>query len=103
MEKTISARIPLKEILIALKIQAARMTDARDIVALCQNVDFDIVAEFMDNNKEIRNNLNALLSYFKSDNFKDAFKGVFSIEKLPAGNIKNAVKLAENLKSRIKA
>lgn len=101
IEKTISARIPAKEILIALKINSARLTDARDIVALCQNVDFDIVAEFMDNNKEILNNLNNLLSYFKSDNFKDAFKGVFSIEKLPKGNIENAIKLMNKLKAEI--
>ena len=101
IEKTISARIPAKEILIALKINSARLTDARDIVALCQNVDFDMVAEFMDNNKGIYDNLNNLLSYFKSDNFKDAFKGVFSIEKLPKGNIENAIKLMENLKEKI--
>lgn len=101
IEKTISARIPAKEILIALKINSARLTDARDIVALCQNVDFGIVAEFMDKNKEVQDNLNNLLSYFKSYNFKDAFKGVFSIEKLPKGNIENAIKLIENLKERI--
>ena len=101
IENTINARIPFKEVLIVLKIQAARLTDARDIVALCQNVDFDVVAKFMDNSKEIHNNLNALLSYFKSDNFKDAFKGVFSIEKLPKGNIENAIKLVESLKAKI--
>lgn len=101
IEKTISARIPLKEILIALKINAARLTDARDIVALCHDIDFDVVAKFMDKNKEVQNNLNNLLSYFKSDNFKDAFKGVFSIEKLPKGNIENAVKLMEKLKAEI--
>lgn len=102
IERVISARIPLKEILIALKMNAARLTDARDIVALCQDVDFDVVAKFIDkNNKEIQNNLNNLLSYFKSDNFKDAFKGVFSIEKLPKGNIENAIKLVESLKDKI--
>lgn len=101
IEKTISARIPLKEILIALKINAARLTDARDIVALCHDIDFDIVAEFIDKSKEIRSNLDNLLSYFKSDNFKDAFKGVFSIEKLPKGNIENAIKLMERLKAEI--
>ena len=101
IEKTISARIPAKEILIALKINSARLTDARDIVALCQNVDLNIVMEFIDKNKEIRNNLDKLLSYFISDNFKDAFKGVFSIEKLPKGNIENAIKLVKNLKEGI--
>ena len=103
IEKEISARIPSKEVLIALKISAARLTDARDIVALCQNVDFDTVAKFIHNSKQIQDNLNNLLSYFKSDNFKDAFKGVFSIEKLPKNNIENAIKLVKNLKSRNKA
>lgn len=102
IEKTISARIPAKELLIVLKIQAARLTDTRDIVALCHDIDFKLVAKFMHNGNigEIHNNLGKLLSYFKSDNFKDAFKGVFSIEKLPKGNIENAVKLVENLKDK---
>ena len=101
IEKTVSARIPAKEILIALKINSARLTDARDIVALCQNVDLSMVMEFIDKNKETRNNLDKLLSYFISDNFKDAFKGVFSIEKLPKGNIENAIKLVKSLKEEI--
>ena len=103
LEKTISVRIPAKEILIAIKIHSARLTAARDIVALCHNIDFDGVSKFMHagNTEEIKNNLNKLLSYFKSDNFKDAFKGVFSIEKLPTDNIRNAIKLVEKLKTQI--
>ena len=103
IEKTINARIPAKEILIALKIHAARLTDARDIVALCHDIDFDVVAKFVkdENKQELQNNLDKLLSYFNSDNFKDAFKGVFSIEKLPKGNIENAIKLIEKLKEKI--
>lgn len=99
-EKTINVRIPAREVLIALKIHVARLTDARDIAALCHDIDFDVVAKFVKNRnqQEIQNNLNKLLSYFKSDNFRDAFKGVFSIEKLPKGNIENAVKLIESLK-----
>ncbi len=102
IERAITARIPAKEILIALKIHAARLTDARDIVALCHNIDSDKVIKFaqIGNIKELQNNLNKLLSYFKSDNLKDAFKGVFSIEKLPTDNIKNAIKLIEKLKDQ---
>lgn len=104
IERTINARIPAKEILIALKLHSARMTDARDIVALCKDIDFGIVAKFMriGNSKDVLNNLDMLLSYFKSDNFKDAFKGVFSIEKLPADNINNAIRLVEKLRTQIK-
>lgn len=100
IEKTVNVRIPAKELLIALKIHSARMTDARDIVALCHDIDSDIVAKYLHtgNAKDVQDNLNRLLSYFKSDNFKDAFKGVFSIEKLPTNNIKTAIQLIERLK-----
>ena len=101
IEKTVSARIPQKELLIAMKIHSARLTDARDIVALCHDVDFKIIEKIVNIGeiKEVHNNLNRLLSIFMSDNFKDAFKGVFSIEKLPKGNIENAIKILERLKN----
>lgn len=102
-EKSIEARIPAKELLIALKIHAGRVTDARDIVALCKGIDYELVEKFVNigNAKEVQNNLNRLLIAFKSDNFKDAFKGVFSIEKLPKDNIENAIKLIERLNNRM--
>ena len=64
IEKEITARIPNKELLIALKIHSARLTDARDIVALCHNIDFDAVAKFMHtgNAKEVQSNLDNLLA-----------------------------------------
>ena len=100
-EKSIEARIPAKEVLIALKIHAARMADARDIAALCKDIDYKLVEKFVKrgNLKEVQNNINNLVAYFKSDNFRDSFKGVFSIEKLPAENIQNAIKLMERLKN----
>ena len=103
IEKTISVRIPIKELLIVLKIHSARLTDARDIVALCHDIDFGFVAKFVHigNAIEVQSNLNKLLMAFKSDNFKDAFKGVFSMEKLPKNNIENAIKLMESLKVKI--
>ena len=100
-EKSIDARIPAKEVLIALKIHAARMADARDIVALCKNIDYGLVEKFVKrgNAKEVQNNISNLLAYFKSDNFRNSFKGVFSIDKLPAENIQNAIKLMKSLKT----
>ncbi len=99
-ERSVEARIPIKELLIALKIHAARMTDARDIAALCQDIDYGLVERFVKkgNSNKIQENIKNLLVYLKSDNFKDSFKGVFSIEKLPINNINNAVKLMVILK-----
>ena len=93
IEKELKARIPVKEVLIALKVHSARMTDARDIAALCHDIDFDLVSKFMRTgySEKIKENLDRLIGFFKSENFKDSFKGVFSIEKLPEGNIDNAI------------
>jgi hypothetical protein len=101
MEKSIEARIPAKEVLIALKVHAARMTDARDIVALCKGIDYELVESFVKKGdaKKVQENISNLIAYFKSDNFRDSFKGVFSIEKLPAENIQNAINLMERLKN----
>ena len=100
IEDEAEARIAAKEVLIALKIHAARLTDARDIVALCMDIDFKEVAKYVErgNLEVISSNLNILLKSIKSDSFKDSFKGVFSIEKLPKGNIDNAIKLLEDMK-----
>ena len=104
IEKTISARIPSKEALISLKIHAARLTDARDIAALCHSIDFDVISKFVNigDLKKVQNNIKMLDSYFKSKNFKDSFKGVFSIEKLPAENIDSAVSLLNKLNGQFK-
>ena len=71
IERTITARIPSKELLIALKIHAGRLTDARDIVALSHNIDFDAVAKFTQagNSQEVQGNVNKLIVIFESDNF----------------------------------
>ena len=104
IEKSILSRIPKKELLIALKIHAARMTDARDIVALCDNVDFSIIANFVNRGakEQLRKNIDSLILYLRDKRFKDSFKGVFSIEKLPVDNINNALKLLETLAKTIK-
>ena len=101
IEKSIEARIPVKEVLIALKIHAARMTDARDIVALCKDIEYELVEKFVKkgNSIEVQNNISNLITHFNSDNFRDSFKGAFSIEKLPVENIQNAIKLMERLKN----
>ena len=103
IEDEAKARISSKEVLIALKMHSARLTDARDIVALCKDISFEEVSKYIKrgNLEKVRNNLNSLLELIKSDNFKDSFKGVFSIEKLPKGNIENAIRLIEDVKNVI--
>lgn len=103
IEEEAKARISSKEVLIALKMHSARLTDARDIVALCKDISFEEISKYIKrgNLEKVRNNLNSLLELIKSDNFKDSFKGIFSIEKLPKGNIENAIRLIEDVKNVI--
>ncbi len=81
-EKEIEVKIPIRELLIALKLQSGRLTDFRDIVALFKNVETSKVKEFMkDTDKNIlKKNIKHLISLLNKKEFIDSFKGVF-IEK----------------------
>ena len=77
IEREIKARIPIKEMIMALKIQAGRLTDFRDFVALSDNFDREKVKELMGNNAIVRENLNKLINLLDKKEFMDSFKGVF--------------------------
>ncbi len=82
-EKEVTVMVPDREVLIALKIHSGRLTDFRDIVALCKNIDLNIVQEFMTvGDKEvIRRNLRELMALLEQKGFMDSFKGVFQEKK----------------------
>lgn len=82
-EKEIAALVPDKEVLIALKIHAGRLTDFRDIVALCQGIDVGLVKEFVKfgDKKILRENIEKLLSLAEKEEFINSFKGVFQEKK----------------------
>ena len=83
IEKEIELIVPEKEILIALKIHAGRLTDFRDIAAMCKNIDIELVRNFINigDKKVIINNIKMLLSLIEKKEFIDSFKGVFQEKK----------------------
>ncbi|MBU2639787.1 MAG: nucleotidyl transferase AbiEii/AbiGii toxin family protein [Nanoarchaeota archaeon] len=83
LEKEIKIKIPSKELLIALKLQAGRLTDFRDIVALSKDIDTNKIKEFLKNidKNKLKNNINYLLSLLEKKEFMDSFKGVFMEKK----------------------
>jgi len=83
MEKEIIAIVPNKEIIIALKIHSGRLTDFRDIVALCQNIEIEIIKEYtkIGNKNILRENIKKLLELIEKKEFIDSFKGVFQEKK----------------------
>ena len=53
-EKEVDVLVPDKEILIALKLHAGRLTDIRDVVALSKNIDLELRSEERRVGKECR-------------------------------------------------
>lgn len=82
IEKEIGLRIPTREMLIALKLNAGRLTDLRDVVALSENFNPSKVKSMMDlgNIQIVKDTINKILGLLDDKGFMDSYKGVF-IEK----------------------
>ena len=83
LEKEIKVKIPSKELLIAVKLQAGRLTDFRDIAALSQNIDINKIKEFLINTDKniLKKHINDLVLLLDKREFMDSFKGVFMEKK----------------------
>lgn len=88
-ERSVAVRIPERELLIAMKLHSGRLTDARDVVALADDVDFDRVEEYMDrgDQEQLQGVLDRVRDTIGSEDFRDAYKGVFTAEDLPEERI----------------
>lgn len=88
-EQSIDVRIPEKALLVAVKLHSGRLTDARDVVALATDLDLDVLAKHLDrgDSEKLQQVLKRVESTIGSDDFEDAFKGVFQQGTLPENNI----------------
>ena len=82
IEKEITAKVPIKELLIVMKLHSGRLTDFRDIAALAKDINLETIKNFLfiGDLKSLQKNLDKLAVVVKDKNFIDSFKGVF-IEK----------------------
>ena len=103
IEKSIKLNIPVRELLIATKIHACRLTDVRDVVAMCEGADINKMVDFAKRGDltKLKDCINRFKEITKNKNFIDAFKGVFSIEKLPSNNIEFSEKMINKLEQAI--
>ncbi len=77
--KTVKARVPQREILIAMKLHSGRLTDLRDVVALSSNLDFNKIKKvvFRGDMKVLERHMKQLGDLIEKQEFRDSFKGVF--------------------------
>ena len=99
IESSVKAFIPVKELLIATKIHSCRLTDIRDIVAICDKADINKIAGFAKRGEleKLKINLLRFKDTISNKNFIDSFKGVFSIEKFPEGSVNYAKEIVNKL------
>lgn len=98
LEKEIIAKIPTKELLIAIKLHAGRLTDFRDIVAISKDINIDKIKEFLEveNKTILKKHIYQLIDLLNKKEFIDSFKGVF-IEKKYDINIEDLKKFKDLL------
>jgi len=83
IEKEISARVPIKEMMIVMKIHSGRLTDFRDIAALAKDTNLEEIRKllFIGDLNALNNHLKKIATVVKDKNFVDSFKGVFMEKK----------------------
>jgi len=95
------ALIPKKEVLIAMKLHAGRLTDFRDVAALARDVDIGQIKSLLQigDKKRIREHLKKLESLLGTADFMNSFKGVFIEKKydIDLQSLKRICKLTEFL------
>mgnify|MGYP001584747484 CR=1 FL=1 len=96
IEKEVFARIPIKELLIVMKLHSGRLTDFRDIAALAEDTDLELIKKFLfiGNLNKLKKNLLKLHKVVNDKNFIDSFKGVF-IEKKFDIDLEQVKKISE--------
>lgn len=88
-ETAVTVRVPEKELLVAMKLHSGRLTDAGDVIALADDVDFDRVAAALDrgDRQQLRAVLERVRDVISQEDFANAFKGVFAAQELPEARI----------------
>lgn len=86
--------VPIKELLIAMKMHSGRFSDVRDIAALYENTDQSIILKYAKrgNIKKLKDALQKELRFMESPNFKDSFKGVFGFHVYNEQALESAIK-----------
>jgi hypothetical protein len=106
LEKSIKSELqgaefntPSKELLIAMKVHSGRFSDVRDIVALYENTDQNLVLKYSKRGdiKKLKTALRKEIKFMQGPNFKDSFKGVFGFHVYKEQDIENVVKCLRSI------
>ena len=83
IELSVNARIPSRELLIALKIHSGRKADIRDIIMLSGEADWDLVKTHVKRGdiKKLKQQIERIIEALEDKNLVPSIKGVFSLKR----------------------
>ena len=89
----LTARIPEPALLFAIKLHSGRLADARDLVVLGSQAEFDRIEQHLHRGdpEKLEEQIEQVLGRLEKDGFEDSFKGVFQQENLPETNMDNLI------------
>ena len=91
--RPVTARIPERELLFAVKLHSGRKADTRDLVVLAAGADFDRIATHLHRGdlEKLGGRINRVLERLTAEGFEDAFKGVFEQQTVPEQDVDTVV------------
>ena len=94
----LAARIPEPSLLFAIKLYSGRLADARDLLIIGANTEYDQIRRHLDRGDQnaLSDQVTAVLERLEADRFADSFKGVFKQQIVPEDEL---AELIEFLKS----
>jgi hypothetical protein len=101
--RPVTARIPERELLFAVKLHSGRKADSRDLVVLAAGADFDRIATHLHRgeSEKLAGRIETVLGRLTSEDFADAFKGVFEQQTVPEQNIDAVVAFLRDQQRRL--
>lgn len=91
--RAVTARIPERELLFAVKVHSGRKADVRDIVVLASGADFNRISTHLRRGdlQKLGVRIDTVLERLTAEGFEDAFKGVFERKGVPERDIEKVV------------
>ena len=101
--RPVTARIPERELLFAVKLHSGRKADSRDLVVLAAGADFDRIVTHLHRgeSEKLAGRIETVLNRLTSEDFADAFKGVFEQQTVPEQDIDAVVEFLRDQQRRI--
>jgi hypothetical protein len=101
----VTARIPERELLFAVKLHSGRKADTRDLVVLAADVDFDRIETHLHRGdpEKLAGRIDTVLSRLTAEDFEDAFKGVFEQQTVPEQDIDTVVDFLRTQRQKIES